>query len=371
LPVLLSAACNPFADRHSAGAQRSFCYWGTAYNPDTALLKETGANHFYVRYFDVDWDYDAGEAKPIASLSTSDTISLNFTPSVFFTNKVFEKSTEEQLRVLSARVKKRIEELSENFGHNAFHQRGLYTYQDEASDDPDRRKQYDLAYRQVMNEYNERYDEVLIDCDWTARTRDKFFYFVECLKKDMSGKEITVTLRLWQYRQNKPADIPPVKRCLLMCYNMQSANDFNVQNSIASPGELKKYVSGKKYPLKLDVALPLFGWAILFRDEEFVGLLGRADNKDFADNFIEYENLGDGRYRSLTDKVMGDFFVRKGDIIRVEQASGDELHQMAGYLKKELPTRQDTRITFFSWNKIYINNYGTDEIKKIYAAFDK
>ena len=151
---------------------------------------------------------------------------------------------------------------------------------------------------------------------------------------------------------------------------MQALNDYKVENSIASLGELKKYVSGKKYPLKLDIALPIFNWAILFRNEQFMGILGNVNKQEYDDNFIDYQPLGNARYCSLTDRVIGSFFVRKGDIIRIEEVSKEELHQMAEYLKSEINMDKYSRITFFSWNKVYINNYGSDEIKDIRAVFN-
>ncbi|MDR0799820.1 MAG: hypothetical protein LBN18_08685 [Dysgonamonadaceae bacterium] len=355
LILLLFAACHKELPNRTAGEQSSFCYWDTFFRPDTALYRATGVNHFYVRYFDVDWDPVAEEARPVASLKTNDSIAFSFTPAVFFTNQVFEKSSKEQLQVLSGRIRKRVDEISGNFGYHACYRRGF--------------EFNDSIRTLVIREFQNRYTEILIDCDWTATTRDKFFYFLNCLKKDFPNKNVTATLRLWQYKQQKPEDIPPVNRCLLMCYNMQTANDFRVENSIASMKELKKYVSGANYPLPLDVALPIFRWAVLFRNEQFVGLLGNADEKDYSDNFLEYEAMGEGRYRALTDQVAGRFFIRKGDILRIEGVSSGEIKEMVRYLKDEIPVDADARLTLFSWNPSYIQNQGTDEIQSIYSLF--
>jgi hypothetical protein len=359
--ALLLFACNkPSPVDRTKVEQFSFCYWDTEFSLDTTLYQSIGVNHFYVRYFDVDWDPVSEEAKPIASIRHYDSIPAHFTPAVFLTNKVFEKSSNNQLQALSSRITRRIDEISSNFGKAAYYKRNI-PYVSEA--------QNDSAKKVVEKEYKTYYSDILIDCDWTGGTQDKFFYFINCLKKDIPDKNITVTLRLWQYKRQKSEDIPPVNRCLLMCYNMQTANDFNVQNSIASMKELKKYVSGEPYPLPLDVALPIFNWGVLFRNEKFVGLLGNLDAKDYANNFVEYENMGNGRYRSLIDKVIGNYFVRKGDIIRIEGVSIDELRQMSKYLKTEIPMDSYSRVTFFSWNQLYIQNYGIDEIKDIYTSF--
>lgn len=361
LILLFLLSCDKQSE-YSNSEQHSFCYWNTTYSADTALWNKTGANHLYVRYFDVDWDALSGEARPIASITSNDSLPFNYTPSVFLTNKVFEKSDQQALDSLSARIKRRIDNITGSFGRNAYYAR---------------KRNYDSSLNRdsirklAISDYQKRYKDILIDCDWTAGTKDKFFYFLNRLKKECGDKNITVTLRLWQYKQTKTAGVPPVNRCLLMCYNMQTANDFNVENSIASMNELKKYISGDKYPVKLDVALPIFSWAVLFRNEKFVGLLGNATNKDYEDNFVEYESIGNGRYRSLVDKVVGNFFIRKGDIIRVEGISKKELQDMGEYLKKEIPMDEYSRITFFSWNKSYIENYGTEELKYIYNLFAK
>ncbi|MDR0823854.1 MAG: hypothetical protein LBN74_02090 [Prevotella sp.] len=360
LCTVLFSSCN--SQTGNSSGEQSFCYWNTFYTLDTALWNQTTANHLYVRYFDVDWDAVTGEAKPIASITSNDSLPPNITPTVFLTNKVFEKSNEKALDSLSVRIKRRIDYITNDFGSNTYYGREKHY---------DGSINFDSIREVFLGEYQNRYKDILIDCDWTAGTKDKFFYFINRLKKDCESKDITVTLRLWQYKQTKTAGIPPVDRCLLMCYNMQTANNYEVENSIASMSELKKYVSGDKYPLKLDVALPIFSWAVLFRNEKFIGLLGNATEKSYTDNFIEYQTLGNGRYRSLVDKVVGDFFIRKGDIIRVEGISKDELLKMAEYLKKEIPTDEHSRVTFFSWNQSFIENYGTDEIKNIYSLFSK
>jgi hypothetical protein len=123
LLVVFAVACKHSAKQRSLTEQNSFCYWNRSYeNTDTTLINATEANHFYIRYFDVDWDDVSQESKPIASLYTRDVIPVKFTPSVFFTNKVFEKSNKEQLKKLSERVKKRVEEITaKEFGREAFY----------------------------------------------------------------------------------------------------------------------------------------------------------------------------------------------------------------------------------------------------------
>lgn len=357
MSVVFLTSCNKAEPK----GECSFCYWKTNFSfsqSEREIWSETGANHLYLRYFDVDWNPSEQMAMPVSTISDRDTLPCDrFTPCVFLTNRVFEKSSKEKLDSLSIRIKKRILDRSESFASSLYYARG---------------NEYDEdSINRAKDLFEEKYSDILIDCDWTERTKDNFFYFLEQMKKDFPDKEITSTLRLWQYNQRTKAGIPPVDRCLLMCYNMESANDYKVENSIASLSELHKYVSGEKYPKKLDLALPIFNWAILFRNERFVGLLGEVSKADYDNNVIEYEALGDGRYKLIVDKVIGNFFARKGDEIRVEMVSGNELQKMTGYLKSQIHFDDRSRITLFSWNELYIKNYGANEIKSIYTDFSK
>ncbi len=363
--LLISAVgCNKTKPR--VEGKRSFCYWNRSYHlPDTSLWNQLQADHLYIRYFDVDWDRNTHEAKPVATLQEGyDSFPKHFTPSVFLTNNVFEKSSSEQLDSLSQRIKRRIEYITERFALTSF-------YKSESFKNNYDYSRIDSARSIYANRYKQRYSDILIDCDWTEKTKDSFFYFVNRLKKDFPDKEITVTLRLWQYNQQKTAGIPPVKRCLLMCYNMQSPEDYRTENSIGSLEELKKYVSKDNYPLSLDIALPIFNWAVLFRNERFVGLLGNVYPDTYENNFIEYKKTGNKHYQLLTDKVIGNFFARKGDVVRVENVDPDELLAMAKHLSSTLSGNKIGRITLFSWNTSYIHNYGTNQIENVYSAFSK
>jgi len=338
--LLLSSFFSCNGNKKNSTEQNSFCYWKTTFeftNDDRALWDTTGANHMYIRYFDVGWDKLNKEARPISSLKKGDTLVFFppfITPSIFFTNDVFRYSTNEQLDTLSTRLIKRIEQINRIFNNeNA----------------------------------TAKYSEILIDCDWSANTKDKFFYFIEKLKNSIPDKDIITTLRLWQYKHQGQAGIPPVKKILLMCYNINAANNYDIKNSIVNTDEVKKYIQGVNYPLKIDLALPLFSWGVLFRNKEFKGIIRDAITDDYINNPDLYEKISDNRFRLKEEMIIGDFFARPGDEIRIEMVSPEELTQLANYLLSEIKTDQDSRITLFSWsNRYYIKRY-TDEIKNIFS----
>lgn len=334
----------------------SFCYWDSDFSIDSSRYKSFGVNHFYVRYFDVDWDDKTLSARPVATLNVTDSVPDTFTPVIFITHEVFEKLDDTGIDSLASRTKRRIDHVTESFVNAAWYQREAWL-------------SGDSARLEIEKTVHNRYKAILIDCDWTAQSRDKFFRFIEKMKNQFPGKEIEVTLRLWQYKYRDKAGIPPVKKALLMCYNMQTANDFSVTNSIATIDELKKYITEKTYPVSLDIALPVFSWAVLFRNEKSVGLIGNADRNEYENNVIDYRKISDNQYELLTEKVIGNFFARKGDVIRMESVEITELVEMAEYLHDNIKTDEETRITFFSWNKKYLNNYEPYEIHRIESVF--
>jgi hypothetical protein len=120
----------------------------------------------------------------------------------------------------------------------------------------------------------------------------------------------------------------------------------------------------------LDIALPIFGWSVLFRNNSYLGLL-RENIATFENDLISYKNIGKGKYLSITDRVLDNYYIRKGDIIRCENVSAEELIEMANYLKNENIIDNISKITYFSFNKDYINNYGKEKINEIYNIFSE
>jgi hypothetical protein len=342
----------------SQNKAKSFCYWDTTYKLDTALYHEYGIKHLYIRYFDVDWDESSHSARPIATLSADDSIPDTFTPVVYITNTVFEKSNQADLDSLASRISRRIQSVDLDF-ENAIRNASNIHWDDS------------IAFKKIQARFVQKYANVLIDCDWTEGTNEAFFRFIHLVKKAIPDKEIHVTLRLWQYKYRSKAGIPPVDRCLLMCYNMQMANDYSVTNSIATQEELRKYIQGEKYPLKLDVALPVFSWAVLFRNQKSIGIIGNVGSQDFRNDIENYKSVSDNRYTLLNDRVIGKIFARRGDEVRVEAVNPSNLVEMARYLNKQLGTDAARKVTFFAWNRSYLKNYNAHELDQVVSAFTR
>lgn len=355
--------------------ERSFCYWKTTLemdNEEDSLFNQLNINHLYLRFFDIDYNYYSQKALPVASINgwrfPNDSNVKHITPCIFITNKVIENLNETELDSLAANIHKRIQSIisqrNESYAIEAanhyLNEKRLIITQDRVDSLAALEKKKGL----------DKIQEILIDCDWTEKTKDKYFHLLTEIKKRYKGFEIATTIRLWQYKYPQKAGIPPVDRGLLMCYNLGNHTDYAVKNSIVSIAELEKYLIQSNYDLDLDIALPLFDCTILFSKEQYQGIISLDKAGISVSDTSIFASLGENKYAFKKDIEMENRYIRMGDELRVEKIAIQELQEIAKLLKSKIPISQDTKITFFSWNKNYIANYGTENIEKIYEIWN-
>lgn len=367
--VLTSASCE---NEHEV--IRSFCYWKTNLNfqkQDDSLIRNLKVQHMYVRFFDVDWNPYAKEPLPVATILD---VRLNesnpeITPSIFITNDVVLQANTKQLDSLAARIAKRVELIgikinetkAENSAHNIVYPKDYYKQKNYKSINYDSVKAIELTKLKVD------FKEILIDCDWTEKSQKNYFYLLKQIKKEYPTAKISATIRLWQYKYAEKAGTPPVDKGLLMCYNIAKPDDFKTKNSIGTSEELAQYITHDKYKLKLDIALPLYSWAVVFRGNQFKGIL--SDYDQLWENTNKLKKASDTKYILEDDVLVGQTYLRNGDEIRIEKISEDELEKMISIVKSKIKIDNETKVTFFSFDKKYINDYGTQNISNFYASF--
>ncbi|MFZ0598643.1 MAG: hypothetical protein WAM46_16790, partial [Flavobacterium sp.] len=353
---------------------RSFCYWKTDLNfqkEDDSLIKDLKVQHMYVRFFDVDWNPYAKEPLPVATIHD---IRLNesnpeITPSIFITNEVVLQSDKKQLDSLALRIAKRVQIIGEkinetkadNVANAIVYPKDYYKQQNYKRINYDSVKAIELAKLKVD------FKEILIDCDWTEKSKNNYFYLLKQIKKGFPTTQISATIRLWQYKYASKAGIPPVDKGLLMCYNLTKPEDFNSKNSIGTSEELAQYITHDQYKLKLDIALPLYSWAIVFRGNQFKGIL--SDYDQLRSDTIKLKKTSDTKYVLQDDILVGQTYLRNGDEIRIEKISEEELENMISIVKSKIKIDNQTKVTFFSFDKKYINDYGTQNISGYYESF--
>ena len=234
--VLLSAC----AEKGGGERTRAVYYWSTVLDIDTAktaFLKAHGVRRMYVRYFDVVQD-DGGRPVPNATLRFKTAVpeGLEVVPTVYIVNECMAGDT----AGLAEKIFRRVMQMSETNGVKGVR-------------------------------------ELQVDCDWTRRTRSRYFGFLRTLVA-LAGSEgigVSATIRLHQLSEAPP----PVRRGVLMMYNTGDFTDIACQKPILDMADAAPYLRRLAgYRLPLASAYPIYSWRILFRGGKYVGIMHRADD---------------------------------------------------------------------------------------------
>jgi len=195
---------------------------------------------------------------------------------------------------------------------------------------------------------------IQIDCDWTLRTRDRYFQFLNKLKS--SCEVVGVTLRLHQVKYYKTTGVPDIDYGVLMIYNLSSVADFEVENSIydydLALSYLKDYLH--VYPLKIKAALPAFSWAAHFHHKRLVNILNFVTYKELLEN-ENLTQLNKNRFISTKAHFINAIPITKHDIIRYEEPDIESLKQLLNFLKHEV-NQDKLELIIFSLNAPFLIN---------------
>lgn len=344
LPVtilLLFLSCH--TKREDRVVERSFYYWKSVLKLSDAekqRLEDLHIKTLYVKFFDVSWNETSNTAIPVAALQATNfklPKGIAVIPVVFITNECIQKIDSSAMAGLAANVYTLIK-----------------------------------VIRNTSNLPNNAGDnEIQIDCDWTASTKTKYFKLLDMLSNYASSDSsashcsISCTIRLHQIKYSAKTGVPPVKKGLLMCYNMGNLKNLITKNSILETGELKKYLGNlASYPLALDVALPLFEWKVLFRNNIYSGLIENLPDSYFNNSFaLQKEN----RLEILKDTLLQGYTFKKGDIIRNEKSDYTEVLSAAGEVSKRLKNTT-LRVSLYHLDSVILNKYSFNEMETIYNS---
>jgi hypothetical protein len=303
---------------------------------------------------DIGRDPMTGEIQPYARLEITDTAGLSgfrMAPVVFITNEVFQNISEEKIEWLAEKVATVINPTPGPSPNG----RGDVERSVEDADDGAVYSTSPLPLGEGSG-----WSELQFDCDWTPSTRDAFFSFLRKIKKRLPEKtQLSATIRLHQYKFPKKTGVPPVERGMLMFYNTGNIEDMEAENSIFWPADAEKYLRGapKNYPLSLDVALPLFSWALVYRDGELWKIIPEMPESDLADTtrFVKFR-IPHSVFRIQKGTFISGHYLRPGDLLRVEAISPDLLIK-AARLAAQADLADDASVTFFHLDTAIIRRY--------------
>lgn len=315
---------------------RAFYYWKSVYRNNSAeqtALKNLKVNTVYTKFFDVDWNYDESKCFPLAQINFRDKpdTSLNIIPCVFITNRSIANIDSANIPGLADNISNLLDGI-------------------------------------IVRNGFKKINELQIDCDWTEKTKGKYFLLLtELKKKDLfQNKLLSATIRLFQLKFINRCGIPPVDKGLLMAYNMGNLKNASSENSILDHNVLEDFAAHLSgYPLKLDIALPLFGWYVWFDNkQQYKGLI-----HDFSipppEFFPVEKNANRYIFKSTFDSLGYSF--QTGDVLRKEESKADEILKAAktlsAYLKKDTLT-----LCCFHLDSITLKKYSANELEEIFNS---
>jgi hypothetical protein len=320
--------------RESRQITPCFYYWKSTLNLtsfEKQKLDSLKVKTIYLKFFDVDWDEAAMKPVPAAKLQTTNGTQLkgfSIIPTVFITNECIQKIDSSKMKQLAENIYSLIIEIKQSNGFESI-------------------------------------PEIQIDCDWTATSKDKYFQLLKNTKLRTQNTKLSCTIRLHQIKFITKTGVPPVDKGLLMCYNMGNLKNPATKNSILETEELKKYTGNlSTYPLPLDVAFPLFGWKVLYRNNIYTGLIQGLPESAFNNSFCSKTG---NRYQILTDTLLQGYDLRKGDMIRDEQSDIKEVLAAANEIGKHLKNTP-LRVSLYHLDSVILSKYSTHELESIYSS---
>ena len=313
---------------HKSPKTISFYYWRTQYQLDSSERETLNTNHvtkLYIRYFDIDYKQNDSVPAPVTPIrflqaAATDTV----VPVVYIKNRVFVKIDSAGVVLLARKT--------------------------------------DTLIAAINGAAKIRVSEVQFDCDWTESTRDRYFQFLNAFRK-LHGTRISSTIRLHQVKYADRMGVPPVDRAVLMFYNIGNIDAGN-NNSIYEKSMAEKYSpSIRLYPMPLDVALPIFSWALLIRDGTVVTLLNKMNFGHFENdsNFIREKGK---RFSVRHAGFHGGYYFQTGDEVKIEYVSKADLMGLIGQVNAYAthPVRQ---LIFYDLDKTNLGLYEKDLFREI------
>lgn len=307
----------------------SFYYWKTTLDIDDsskAVLSNTNSTTLYLRYFDVGIvDNEIVPIAPILNVTSENVIVDTIIPVVYIKNEIMLMS--------DLNVDDLVTKIAAYIGR-------------------------------INNQHRKYIAELQFDCDWSEHSKQNYFLFLEKIKNKFD-LPISATIRLHQVKFPTKSGIPPVDRGVLMYYNMNPIKYSGV-NSIYDASTAKQYVKYlKSYSLPLDIALPIFSWAILERNERVVQLIRKVDWEDLR-QIPEIKPIDATTYEVQESVVYAYQFLQKGDRLRSEYVLQEDITQMKKDIGKDLKGMPN-KIIYYDLDGLNFKNmdYDYKSIKKM------
>ncbi len=318
LLVTLLAACSAKTEKINT----AFYFWRTTFSlteTEQQYLKDLEVKKLYIRYFDV--GLQNNETVPVAPVVFNQKpTGYNVVPVVYIKNEVFLQNDSTD----SLAVK-------------------VYNY-----------------IQQINKSADVTVNEIQFDCDWSLKSKQNYFQFIDQFKK--LHPNLSATIRLHQIKYPEKTGIPSVKTGVLMYYNMGVINSGE-DNSIYSQKTAKNYINSlQNYNLPLNIALPVFSWGVHVRSNQVTNLIGGLRVNDLTGD--QFEKISENRFKVVKDVVFKGRYLAKDDEIKIEAVSANQLKEMMHDIKKN-SKHKPNEIIFYDLNENNLKAYEKEDFKTI------
>lgn len=309
--VCMLIACQPARVK-----EIDFYHWEGNVKIDAAsmqYLNDLQAKRLYIRFFDVDKDPISSQAVPIGVAKWASLPDKEIIPCVFITQNALQGITENDARTLGHNIAQKIFSMADSLK-------------------------------------TQKIKEIQTDCDWTEKTKAAYFTLMLGVREKWAvltheKLRLTATIRLHQVKYANITGVPPADAGVLMYYNMSDVRNLQTHNSILNNAVGKQYLSNfEKYPLHLDLALPVFSWGSVFRYGKLVMLLNDFALTDSTQSFFKQEK--ENQFVVTHNHYHRGKFLYENDQIRIESPTKEALIQAAHLLSPHLP-KDSLRVIFY------------------------
>lgn len=324
IPAVLLLALSACA--HAPGG---YYFWKSEWKLEEKNLPYLNQSRFaYIRMFDV--ALEGGEAKPSGAVRFASRWPehLEAVPVVFITQEALKAQDDSQVPILAERIHRLIRNLEQS------------------------------GSLPEIKEWQ-------IDCDWSAKTQSRYFTLLKQLKRLEPQRRLSVTIRLHQLSTS----VPPADRGMLMLYGFENPADYRQTNSIFDEKRAAPYLRKlKSYPLTLDLALPVFSWAVVFYQGSFRHMI--RENTASLRNADGLTDLSapwsrSQWFRAEKNLWVGPDRIPAGAEIRLEETGPAAAKRAKGLVDLSAPPfATDSRIVLFDFHSA--QNYSVSEIEAIF-----
>ena len=328
---------------------RAMYFWRTDFRlseEEAAFLRAHDISKIYLRYFDVVVN-GAGQVMPNATVSfTTDTLEgIEIIPTVFIVENCLCHNMDSIAQKLVSRILRM----------NQTHHRG-------------------------------NVKEIQIDCDYTHRSRERFYAFLNEMRNELQPKGIRLSATIRLHQLSMPP--PPVDYGALMIYNTGNVADPKGRNPILSIEDVAPFLKKlDNYPLPLCAAYPIFDWVALYGNKapsqpspvgeetaERRGSLRYLLYGHSLEDTTLYKPLEDGKYlvvasRTLPTTIGRDaagIHLHVGDTIRHWQCDINDILKVKNAVEKQR-SGINNRVILYHLDNQSLNHYKHEDYEKIFS----